>query len=317
VNGWALGVSPETVALVLLPLFHVGGLNGSVTPMIHVGATVLLPPKFDVAETIATIGQERATGMVAVPAVYQMMVDHPSFATTDLSSVQAFISGGAPLSDELIRRYHERHLEFRQGYGLTETSPGVTGMGPGECLRKAGTAGRPCLYVDVEIVDEHDQPLPAGTAGEVRVRGPNVMAGYWNRPEETAKVLRGGWFYSGDIGYLDEDGYLVLVDRKKDMIISGGENVYPAEIEKIIELHPAVAEVAVVGKPDPKWGEVPVAFVAPKPGQTIVPDELIAFCAERIARYKMPKQVIVRDALPRNATGKIVKPALRKELASS
>ncbi|HQP34830.1 MAG TPA: o-succinylbenzoate--CoA ligase [Polyangiaceae bacterium] len=315
VNGWALGVSPETVALVLLPMFHVGGLNGSMTPMIHVGATVLLPPKFDVGETLATIQREKVSGMVAVPAVFQMMYDHPSFATTDMSSVQAFISGGAPLSYELIRKYHERGLEFRQGYGLTETSPGVTGMGPGECLRKSGTAGRMCLYVEVKIVDDDGRDLPTGKAGEVIVRGPNVMAGYWNRPEETAKALKNGWFHSGDIGYLDEDGYLTLVDRKKDMIISGGENVYPAEIEKVFEQHPGVAEVAVVGLPDAKWGEVPVAFVVVRPGYQLDGDELLKFCAERIAKYKTPKEVILREALPRNAAGKVLKPTLRREVS--
>jgi fatty-acyl-CoA synthase len=314
VNGWALGVSPNTVALVVLPLFHVGGLNGSVTPMIHVGATVLLPPKFDVADTLATMERERVSGMVAVPAVYQMLYDHPSFEHTDLGSIEAFISGGAPLSLELIRKYHARGLEFRQGYGLTETSPGVTGMGPGECLRKAGTAGRPCLYVDVEVVDAEDRPLARGQAGEVRVRGPNVMAGYWNRPEETSKALRQGWFYSGDIGYLDEDSYLVLVDRKKDMIISGGENVYPAEVEKVLEQHPAVAEVAVVGRADARWGEVPVAFVVLRKGEQASAEELVEFCSSRIARYKTPKDVIVRQALPRNAAGKILKPELRREL---
>jgi fatty-acyl-CoA synthase len=315
VNGWALGVSPSTVALVVLPLFHVGGLNGSVTPMIHVGATVVLPAKFDAGDTLDTIERERVTGMVAVPAVYQMLYDHPRFEQADLGSVEALISGGAPLSLDLIRKYHARGIEFRQGYGLTETSPGVTGMGPGECLQKAGTAGRPCLYVDVEIVDADDRAVARGTPGEVRVRGPNVMAGYWNRPEETAKVLRDGWFYSGDIGFLDEDSYLVLVDRKKDMIISGGENVYPAEIEKVLEQHPAVAEVAVVGRADARWGEVPVAFVVLRKGSHASCEELLELCARRIARYKTPKEILVRDALPRNAAGKILKPELRRQLA--
>jgi fatty-acyl-CoA synthase len=208
---------------------------------------VLLPPRFDVGEVLSTIERERVTGMVAVPTIYQRMYEHPAFSSTDFSSIVAFISGGAPLPESLIQKYHERGLEFRQGYGLTEASPGVTGMGPGECLRKAGTAGRPCLYVDVAILDEEGRPLPPGTPGEVCVRGPNVMAGYWNRPEETARALRGGWLHTGDIGLLDEDNYLTLIGRQKDMIISGGENIYPAEIEKVLHGHPAVAEVAVVG----------------------------------------------------------------------
>jgi len=317
VNGWALGVSPDTVALVVLPLFHVGGLNGSVTPMIHVGATVLLPPRFDVGEVLSTIERERVTGMVAVPTIYQRMYEHPAFSSTDFSSVVAFISGGAPLPESLIQKYHERGLEFRQGYGLTETSPGVTGMGPGECLRKAGTAGRPCLYVDVAILDEEGRPLPPGTPGEVCVRGPNVMAGYWNRPEETARALRGGWLHTGDIGFLDEDNYLTLIGRQKDMIISGGENIYPAEIEKVLHGHPAVAEVAVVGRPDPRWGEVPVAFVVPRVGASVSVEDLIAYCASRLARFKTPREYLLRPELPRNAAGKLLKGELQRELIAS
>ncbi len=315
VNGWALGIMPNTVALIILPMFHVGGLNGSVTPMIHVGATVIVPSKFDPADVLATIEREKVSGMVAVPAIYQMLYDHPNFATTDLSSIAALISGGAPLGLDLTRKYHERGIEFRQGYGLTETSPGVTGMGPGECLRKAGTAGRACLYVEVKIVDDDGNELPVGRAGEVAIQGPNVMAGYWNRPEETAKAIRNGWFHSGDIGYLDDEGFLTLVDRKKDMLISGGENVYPAEIEKVLLEHPGIAEAAVVGRADGRWGEVPVAFVVIRPGHVLTSEELIQFCAERIAKYKTPKEVILRDALPHNAAGKIMKPALKRELA--
>jgi len=317
VNGWALGVSPDTVALVVLPMFHVGGLNGSATPMIHIGATVLLPPRFDVGEILTLIPRERVSGMVAVPTVYQMMADHPAFATTDFSSIAAFISGGAPLPESLISTYHERGLEFRQGYGLTETSPGATGMGPGECLRKAGTAGRPCLYVDIAIMDDNDRVLAPGQSGEVCVRGPNVTPGYWNRPEETARALRGGWLHTGDIGYLDDDGFLTLIDRKKDMIISGGENVYPAEIERLLAGHPALADVAVIGRPDPKWGEVPVAFIVLRPGMTPSPEELVEYCAAHLARYKTPKEYYVRPSLPRNAAGKLIKAELKRILAET
>jgi fatty-acyl-CoA synthase len=316
VNGWALGVSPDAVVLVILPMFHVGGLNGCVTPMIHLGATVILSSKFDPGDVLATIEREKVNGMVAVPAIYQMLYDHPKFASTDLSSIAAFISGGAPLGKELTRKYHERGLEFRQGYGLTETSPGVTGMGPGECLRKSGTAGRTCTYVDVRIVDDAGKQMPTGQSGEVVIRGPNVMKGYWNRPQATEEAIRNGWFHSGDIGFLDEEGFLTLVDRKKDMIISGGENIYPAEVEKVLLEHAGVAEAAVVGKPDSKWGEVPVAFVVPTPGKTLESEELIAFCAERIAKYKVPKLVIVRESLPHNAADKIVKQELKRELSA-
>jgi fatty-acyl-CoA synthase len=314
VNGWALGVDPRTVCLVVLPLFHVGGLNGSVTPMIHVGATVILPPKFDTAETLQIIEREKVSGMVSVPTVYQMLYEHPSFKKTDLSTIQALISGGAPLPEDLIKKYHALGIEFRQGYGLTETSPGATGMGPGECLKKAGTAGRACLYVDIAIMDDHDRTLPTGEAGEVCVRGPNVMAGYWNRPEETARTIRNGWLHSGDIGFLDADGFLTLVDRKKDMLISGGENVYPAEIEKLLAGHPDIADIGVIGRADAQWGEVPVAFVVAREGKTLTAEALTQYCGGRIAKYKTPKDFYFRTALPRNAAGKLVKAELKAEL---
>jgi acyl-CoA synthetase (AMP-forming)/AMP-acid ligase II len=187
-------------------------------------------------------------------------------------------------------------------------------MGPGECLKKAGTAGRACLYVDIAVMDEKDRMLPAGEAGEVCVRGPNVMAGYWNRPDETARTIRNGWLHSGDIGFLDADGFLTLVDRKKDMLISGGENVYPAEIEKLLAGHPDVADVGVVGRADKQWGEVPVAFVVAREGRSLTAEALSQFCGGRIAKYKTPKDFIFKKALPRNAAGKLVKAELKAEL---
>jgi len=187
-------------------------------------------------------------------------------------------------------------------------------MGPGEHLRKAGTVGKPCLYTEVCIFSDRGEPVAEGEVGEVCIKGPNIMVGYWNRPEETEKALRGGWFHSGDLGSLDGDGFLTIVGRIKDMIISGGENIYPAEVEALLREHAAVEEAAVCGIPDPKWGEVPIAFVTVVAGQHVTPDELTAYCAAKIAKYKVPKRVYVRGEMPRNALGKIVKPTLIRDV---
>jgi fatty-acyl-CoA synthase len=313
INGWSLGVSPDIVCLVLLPLFHVGGLNSSVTPMLHAGAAVILQKKFDAGVVLATLEKEKVTGIVAVPAIYRFLADHPDFEKTDLGSLLVLISGGAPLPHHLIEFYHSRGFEFRQGYGLTEASPGVTGMGPGEFLAKAGSAGRLLLYTEVRIADEGGRELPRGEAGEILVRGPNVMKGYWQRPEETAEALAGGWLHTGDIGKLDDDGFITIVDRKKDMIISGGENVYPAEIEKILAGHAGVAMVTVLGKSDPRWGEVPVAVVVAK-DPDLKGEALSAFLEGKLGRYKIPKEYHFVKDLPLNAAGKVIKKQVRKDL---
>jgi len=313
INGWSLGVSPDSVCLVLLPLFHVGGLNGSVTPMLHIGATVILQRQFNPAVVLKTIEEEQVTGVLGVPTIYRILSEQPEFTTTDLSACDVLLSGGAPLPESLIQLYHERGLEFRQGYGLTEASPGVTGMGPGECHDKAGSAGRQILYTEVRVVDEQDQEVPVGESGEIIVRGPNVMRGYWNRPEETAKALKGGWLRTGDVGKFDEDGFLYIVDRKKDMIISGGENIYPAEIEKLLAGHPDVQQVTVVARPDDKWSEVPVAVVVPHTSD-LDEEALKSFITPKLARYKLPKSYYFVEDLPLNASGKVVKADVRKRL---
>jgi fatty-acyl-CoA synthase len=317
INGWSLGMSPDSVCLVLLPLFHVGGLNGSVTPILHTGGTVILQRKFDAVTVLKTIEQEGVTGILGVPTIYQVLAQQPEFETTDWSRCEVLLSGGAPLPESLIKLYHERDLEFRQGYGLTEASPGVTGMGPGECLNKAGSAGRQILYIEVKIVDDDGKEQPTGTSGEIILRGPNVMIGYWNRPEETAKAIRDGWLYTGDIGLFDQDGFLYIVDRKKDMIISGGENIYPAEIEKLLAGHPDVGLATIVARKDERWGEVPVAVIVPTHKQ--VSEEQIevkihSYLEQRLARYKLPKEYHFVADLPLNAAGKVNKPEVRKML---
>ncbi|MFC1706948.1 long-chain fatty acid--CoA ligase [Planctomycetota bacterium] len=313
INGWALGVAPDTVCLVLLPLVHVGGLNGSVTPMIHVGATVLVQRCFDAREALLTMERERVTGVVGVPQIFQFFSELPEFATVDLSACSVLISGGAPLSESLMRVYHDRGLEFRQGYGLTEASPGVSGMGPGECVQKLGSVGKPCLYTDVEVCDARGRAVEPGATGEIRVRGPNVMLGYWNRPDDTKEAIRGGWLYTGDLGHLDEDGFLYVSGRLKEMIISGGENIFPAEIEKVLQGHPAVGSVAVMGRPDGKWGEVPIAVVQPA-GERCPAEDLIALCEQQLARYKVPRGIVFIDELPLTSTGKVARAVLRDRL---
>lgn len=313
INGWALGASPDGIVLALLPLFHVGGLNGSVTPVLHMGGTVILQRRFDPKEVLLTIEREKVTGILGVPTIYQILSQQEEFKTIDWSSCAVLLSGGAPLPESLIHLYHDCNLEFRQGYGLTEACPGVTGMGPNECLTKAGSAGRPILYTEVKLVDAHGNAVPQGDSGEVIVRGPNVMKGYWNRPDATAEAIKDGWLYTGDIGKFDEDGFLYIVDRKKDMIISGGENIYPAEIEKILAGHPEVTMATVVGKKDDKWGEVPVAVVVGSTDSLEV-DSLKTFLKERLAKYKLPKEYHIVKGLPLNASGKVVKAEVKKQL---
>ncbi|MBM4397596.1 MAG: AMP-binding protein [Deltaproteobacteria bacterium] len=315
VNGWALGIDPRATGLVLLPLFHTGGMNGSVLPLVHVGAATVLLKRFDPAEVLRAVERHRVSGMVGVPVQFQMIAECAAFDSTDFSSVAALISGGGPLADSLRDRYFARGLRFTQGYGLTEAAPGVTGQTPDEFARKPGSVGRQCLYVEVRIVAPDGRECGVGEEGEVVVSGPNVMLGYWNRPDETAQVLRDGRLYTGDLGRLDEDGYLYLTGRKKDLIISGGENVHPAEVENAILSHPGVAEAAVLGLPDPRWTEVPAAAVVRRdPGLTA--EALLGFLAARLAKYKMPRKVVFVDSLPRNAAGKVLKNRVRDRFAA-
>jgi fatty-acyl-CoA synthase len=299
------------ISLVCAPLFHIGGLN--VTPMMTFlkGATVVLMRTFDPGKVLELIPKHRVTTMFGVPAMFLFMSQHPSFAGTDLSTVRMFICGGAPVPEPLIRLYGTRNITFAQGYGLTETSPFVTVVPLERALDKVGSAGLPPFYTEVRLVDDDGHDVPDGERGEVIVRGPNVMKGYWNRPDATAEVLVNGWFHTGDIGVRDDEGYYYIVDRKKDMIISGGENIYPAEIEECLYAHPDVAEVAVIGVADAKWGEVVRAIVVLKEGTS--PDEasIIDFTQGRLARYKQPRSVVFAEVLPRNPAGKVLKFELR------
>ncbi|MFC4529676.1 acyl-CoA synthetase [Sphaerisporangium dianthi] len=302
----------DEVALISAPLFHIAALAQTLVPTVLKGGTSILVPSFDVDQTFDLVERERVTVMFGVPAMFAFLAQSPRWEGSDLSSVRHLLCGGAPVPEPLIRTYQERGLTFLQGYGMTETSPGALFLAAEQSVRKAGTAGVPCFFSDVRLVRADGEDAAPGEPGEVVVRGPNVMTGYWRRPEDTAAVVSpDGWFRSGDVAVADEDGYIRIVDRVKDMIISGGENIYPAEVEGVLYGHPAVAECAVIGVPDDRWGEVGKALVVLRPGAGAGAGDLLAHLAGRLARYKIPKHVEFVPALPRNGAGKVVKARLR------
>jgi long-chain acyl-CoA synthetase len=312
ITGW-FDMTPDTRCLLVLPLFHVNGIMVSVVSPLLAGGSAFIAERFHAASFWATVEQVRPTFFSAVPTIYALLASRPG-PRPDTRSLRFVICGAAPMPRQLIGEFEDRFgVPVVEGYGLSECTVACT-LNPLHGLRKAGSVGLPLPGIDVGVVNQADQLLPAGQAGEVVVRGPNVMRGYLGRPEETADVLRGGWLHTGDVGRFDDDGYLTLVDRVKDLIIRGGENIYPKEIEDVLHAHPAVLEAAVVGQPDPVFGEQPVAFVTLRPGHTAVPEDLIEHCRPSLARYKMPRAVYIEETLPKNAVGKIAKPVLRERL---
>lgn len=308
--GWDLHA--DDVSVIHTPFFHTGGINVLTLPLFHVGGTMVLMSDWDPQRCLDLIAQERVTVFFAVPTMFQMMLDAPNFADTDFSSVRFFISGGSPCPVPLIHAYQARNIPFRQGYGLTEVSVNCFTLNPEDAIRKAGSVGRPNFHLDARIVDDDGVDVPVGTVGELWLRGPTVCSGYWNNPQATAAAISDGWFHTGDMVYIDDEGYYFIVDRKKDMFISGGENIYPAEIEHIIFEHPAVLECAVIGVPDDHWGEVGQALVVVRPDCRLSETELLDHCRARLARYKVPKSVVFVDMLPRTPSGKVFKPELRE-----
>lgn len=312
-------INPSTVLLTVLPLFHTGGLNCYTNPALHAGGTVLIMRAFDPGQALQLIG-DPARGInvfFGVPAIYQFMAQHPAFATTDMSRLTIGGVGGAPMPVPLLRAWEARGVALQQGYGMTETSPSVLVLDREDAARKAGSAGKPVLHTEVRIVRPDGSDADVGELGELWVKGPNVTPGYWNRPEANKSSFTDGWLHTGDATRVDEEGFYYIVDRWKDMYISGGENVYPAEVENILHQLGAIAEAAVIGIPDAQWGEVGMAIVAVKPGERLSETDVMAHCAANLARFKCPRQVRFVDALPRNATGKIHKPTLRKEFSVS
>lgn len=315
---YSMGVSRDDVTLSTAPLFHIGGLNTGVITSLQMGNPIVIARHFEPGLILSLIEQHKVTHMFGAPAMFLFMSQHPNFDTTDLSSIRLFICGGAPAPEPLLRLYGERNITFSQGYGLTETAPFSSFLTPDKALSKLGSAGLPPVLSGIRIVDEDNRPVAANERGEICLRGPNIMKGYWNRPEATAKAIDAeGWFHSGDIGYLDDEGYLYICDRVKDMVISGGENVYPAEVESVLFAHEAIAEVAVIGLPDEKWGEAVTAIAALHEGQNLTLEELRTFAADKLARYKLPLRLHFVDALPRNPAGKVLKFKLREQFADS
>jgi fatty-acyl-CoA synthase len=311
-------ISPSSVLLTVLPLFHTGGLNCYTNPVLHSGGTVLIMRTFDPGQALALISDpaQAINVFFGVPAIYQFMAQHPAFATADFSRLLIGGVGGAPMPVPLLKTWEARGVALQQGYGMTETSPAVLTLDREDAVRKAGSSGKPVLHTEVRIVRPDGADAATGELGELWVKGPNVTPGYWNRPDANASSFTDGWLHTGDATRVDEDGFYYIVDRWKDMYISGGENVYPAEVESVLHQLDAIAEAAIIGVPDAQWGEVGLAIVAVKPGHSLTETAIQAHCAANLARFKCPRLIRFVDALPRNATGKIHKPTLRKDFAA-
>jgi len=309
-----LDLTSDEVTLVAAPMFHVAALGQTVLPTLLKGGRLVLVSAFDPQRALEDIARHRVTFLFGVPTMFLAMTRVPGWATADLSSVRSAICGGAPVPEAVITPYQERGVAFMQGYGLTEAAPGVLFLRRDDSVRKAGSAGTAAFFTDVRLVRPDGTDSAPGEPGEILVRGPNVMAGYWHRPEDTTAVLSAdGWLRTGDIGVADDDGFVSIRDRTKDLIISGGENIYPAEVEEALYQHPAVAECGVIGVPDETWGEVGRAVVVLRHDVTVQPDELLTFLTGRIAKFKIPKSVVFTDSMPRTATGKIIKKQLRSQ----
>jgi len=312
-NVLALDLTSFDKSLTLLPLFHIGGIGLFALPTLFAGGTVIVPHRFDPAKTLQLIEEHRVTIVMGVPTIYDFIRKSPNFPTTNLDSIRWFYCGGAPCPHELIQSYLERGVPFAQGFGMTETSPTVFMTSREDYSRKIGSIGKPVMFCDIRVVDESGQDVGPGEIGELWIKGGNVMQGYWNRPEATAESFRDGWLLTGDLVTQDEEGFVTIIGRKKDMIISGGENIYPLEVEQVISQMPAVDEVAVVGVADAKWGEVPVAAIAVKTGHELQADDVKQYCQKRLAKYKVPVRIDFVNALPKNATGKIDKKTIKAD----
>ena len=311
--GQAIDLTSRDVNLNVLPTFHIGGLGLYACPTFHAGGTVVVMRSFDPGKFLALIEEYQVTAFLLVPSIYLMLEDYPAFEQYDLSSVRSWASGGSPLPAALVKRYAEKGIIIQQGFGMTETGPTVFIISKQDAVRKAGSVGKPVLHTEVSIQDRQGRMLGPNQVGELCIRGGNVTTGYWNRPEATREALRGGWLHSGDAARYDEEGFYTIVDRWKDMYISGGENVYPAEVESVIYQHPAVAEAAVIGVPHPRWQEVGQAVVVIKQEHSLNEEELIDFCRGKLAKYKIPHSVVFVEVLPRTAAGKVLKRKLQEE----
>jgi len=311
--GAAIDLTSQDVNLNVLPTFHAGGLGLYAGPILHAGGALVVMRAFEPGAFLRLIEEWRVTKLLLVPSIYLMLAQYPDFDRHDLSSVVHWGSGGSSLPPSLVQQFAGRGIVIQQGFGMTETGPTVFIIDRENALCKAGSVGKPVLHTDVCIMDREGHVLGPNQVGELCIRGGNVTTGYWNRPEATAEAIVDGWLHSGDAATCDDEGFYYIVDRWKDMFISGGENVYPAEVENVIYHHPAVAEVAVIGVPHPRWQEVGRAVVVVKPGQSLTEAEVIEFCQGKLARYKIPKSVVFVETLPRTAAGKVLKRELRQQ----
>ncbi|MCU1264882.1 MAG: long-chain fatty acid--CoA ligase [Acidobacteria bacterium] len=309
--GW--DIISSDITTVHMPLFHTGGFNVLTLPLLHAGGTVVMLRSFAADKVLRALEEHRCTIFFGVPTIFQMMLDSPQFDAIDLSAIRYFISGGAPCPVPLIEAIQKRGIAFTQGYGLTEVGPNCFRLSLDDALRKAGSIGFPTLHSEARIVDETGHDVAPGEIGELILRGGHVCSGYWRNSEATAAALSDGWFYTGDLARQDEEGYYYIAGRAKDMIISGGENIYPAEVEAVLHEHPGVASVALLGLPDAKWGERPVAVVISR-DTTVTAEEIVEFCAGKLARYKIPKEVFFVQEFPLLASGKVYKRVLKEEI---
>ncbi|MGV0714546.1 long-chain fatty acid--CoA ligase [Mycolicibacterium sp. XJ662] len=307
------GIRITDRTVTVAPMFHIGGLGVHTLPLLYMGGTTAILSAFDPEQTLATMARERVTVQFLVPSMWAALMTVPGFENYDLSALELAVSGGAPCPLPVLEYFLGKGVPFQEGFGMTETSPGATILDADHVKEKAGSIGRPVFHLHARVVDGDDHDVPVGEVGELVLRGPNIFAGYWGLPEATAEAFRGGWFHTGDLGRMDAEGFITLVDRKKDMIISGGENIYPIEVEQVLYRHPAVREVAVVGVAHAKWGETPVAVVALNDDVQVTEAELIGYARERLAHFKCPTRVEFVAELPRNATGKVLKTTLRRD----
>jgi acyl-CoA synthetase (AMP-forming)/AMP-acid ligase II len=308
-----LGFTAADLGLACGPLYHVGALDLTTTSLIAAGATTIIHRGFDASGVVEELERSRVTTVWLAPAMVNAIMALPDIEQRDLSSLRLVINGGEKMPLPLIERIQRIFPSawFADAYGLTETVSGDTFLDQHSLISKVGSVGRPCLYLDLDIWDEEGRSVPAGSPGEIVVRGAKVFRGYWRDPEATAAAFEGGWFHTGDVGVRDEDGYLFVVDRLKDMIVSGGENIAGSEVERVLFEHDTVLEAAVIGRRDDRWGEVPVAFVVLRPGAKATAETLLAHCQAQLARFKVPKEITFLDQLPRNPSGKVLKRELR------
>ena len=307
-------IARSSVFLGVLPLFHTGGLNVFANPVFHYGGAVVIMRAFDPGQALRLIADPAMgiTHIFGVPAIFQFMGAHPDFAHTDLSSLVFAGVGGAPTPNAILNAWNDRGVILQQGFGMTETSPIVMILDKEDAIRKLGSAGKPILHGQVKVARTDGSDAATNEIGELWVRGDHITPGYWQKPDVTKAAFSDGWLHTGDAVKMDDEGFYYIVDRWKDMYISGGENVYPAEVENVLYQISALAEAAVIAVPDQRWGEVGRAVVVVKPDMTLTEDGVLAHCAANLARYKLPHSVVFTDALPRNATGKVHKPTLRQ-----